>query len=111
MGLSSVRHFSSRRSKRLSEVLRQRGESDRKLSRLLAAGEVTEAFLYAERKGMVHEAGTDEALFAHAAEHYAENLARNIETLVVIPFWDEIERFNPHARAALRRAGLLGSPR
>jgi hypothetical protein len=27
---------------------------------------------------------------------------------VVIPFWDEIERFNGQARPALRRAGLLG---
>ena len=57
---------------------------------------------------MIHETGNDETLFARAAEHYAQNLARNVETLVVIPFWDEIERFNPHARAALRRAGLLG---
>jgi len=95
---------------RLSEVLRQRGEPDRKLSRLLAAGEIAEAFLYAEQKGMIHEAGDDDTLFAHAAEHYADNLARNVETLVVIPFWAEIERFNSHARAALRRNGLLGEP-
>ncbi|MGH7996703.1 MAG: AAA family ATPase, partial [Opitutaceae bacterium] len=95
---------------RLSEVLRQRGEPDRKLSRLLAAGEVTEAFLYAERRGMIHETGNDEMLFSQAADHYADNLAQDVDTLVVIPFWEEIERFNPHARAALRRAGLLGEP-
>jgi len=93
---------------RLSEVLRQREEPDRKLSQMLAAGDVTEAFLYADRKGMIHDATDDETLFGRAAEHYADNLARRIETLVVIPFWDEIERFNPHARAALRRVGLLG---
>jgi ATP-dependent exoDNAse (exonuclease V) alpha subunit len=28
--------------------------------------------------------------------------------MVVIPFWDEIERFNQEARPALRRVGLLG---
>lgn len=93
---------------RLAEVLRQREEPDRKLSRLLAAGAVAEAFLYAERQGMIHEAGDDEALFATAADHYARNLAEQVETLVVIPFWDEIERFNAHARRALRRLGLLG---
>ena len=93
---------------RLSEVLRQREEPDRKLSRLLADGEVVDAFLYAERQGMVHETGDEEKLFATAAEHYARNLAEQIETLVVIPFWDEIERFNQHARRALRRIGLLG---
>src|SRR5262249_49264872 len=93
---------------RLSEVLRQRDEPDRKLSRLLAAGDVAEAFLYAERKGRVHEAGNDEALFATAAEHYARNVAAQVDTLVVIPFWEEIERFNRHARRELRRIGLLG---
>jgi ATP-dependent exoDNAse (exonuclease V) alpha subunit len=93
---------------RLSEVLRQRDESDRHFSRLLAAGEATEAFYYAVRRGMIRETGDDETLFTEAAEHYAENLARHIETLVVIPFWDEIERFNDHARAALRQRGLLG---
>lgn len=93
---------------RLAEVLRQREEPDRKLSRLLAAGEVAEAFLYAERQGMIHEAGNDDALFSTAADHYARNLAEQVETLVVIPFWDEIERFNEHARRALRRVGLLG---
>ncbi len=93
---------------RLAEVLRQREESDRRLSRLLAAGEVGEAFLYAERQGMIEETGDDEALFAAAAERYARNLAGQVETLVVIPFWEEIERFNGHARSALRRAGLLG---
>lgn len=93
---------------RLSEVLRQREESDQRFSRLLAAGEATEAFYYAARRGMIRETGDDEALFAEAAEHYADNLARRLETLVVIPFWEEIERFNSHARAALRRRGLLG---
>lgn len=93
---------------RLSEVLRQRGESDRQFSRLLASGEVTEAFHYAGRRGLILETGDDERLFSEAAEHYADNLVRGIETLVVIPFWDEIERFNGHARQALRRRRLLG---
>jgi hypothetical protein len=35
-------------------------------------------------------------------------LARGFETLVVIPFWEEIERFNADVRDALRRHGLLG---
>jgi conjugative relaxase-like TrwC/TraI family protein len=93
---------------RLSEVLRQRAEPDRKLSRLLAAGDVAEAFLYAERRGLICEAGSDEALFFEAAAQYAKNLAEGRETLVVMPLWDEIDRFTAHARAALRRAGLLG---
>ncbi|ACB74481.1 MobF family relaxase [Opitutus terrae] len=93
---------------RLSEVLRQRGETDRQFSRMLASGEVMEAFHYAARRGLIRELGDDEALFTQAAEHYASNLAQRVETLVVIPFWDEIERFNVHARAALRRRGLLG---
>ena len=57
---------------------------------------------------MIQEAGGDDALFAAAAEHYARNVAEQVETLVVIPIWDEIERFNSHARRALRRRGLLG---
>jgi len=93
---------------RLSEVLRQRGESDRQFSRLLASGEVAEAFHYAGRRGLIVETGDDERLFSQAAEHYADNRVQGIETLVVIPFWDEIERFNGHARQALRRRGLLG---
>lgn len=93
---------------RLAEVLRQREEPDRRLSRLLASGETVEALLYADRQGMIQEAGGDEALFAAAAEHYARNVAEQVETLVVIPIWDEIERFNGHARRALRRRGLLG---
>jgi hypothetical protein len=36
------------------------------------------------------------------------NRQKKIETLVVIPFWDEIERFNSHVRPALRQVGLLG---
>jgi ATP-dependent exoDNAse (exonuclease V) alpha subunit len=35
-------------------------------------------------------------------------VAEQVETLVVIPIWEEIERFNAHARKALRNAGLLG---
>jgi len=93
---------------RLSEVLRQRGESDRQFSRLLASGEVAEAFNFAGRRGLIVEAGDDERLFAQAANHYADNRVAGIETLVVIPFWDEIERFNGHARQALRQRGLLG---
>lgn len=93
---------------RLSEVLRQREERDRRFSRLLARGEVMEAFFYASRRGMIRETRDDAALFSEAAEHYAENIARGIDTLVVIPFWDEIERFNVCARDALRRRGLLG---
>ncbi len=41
-------------------------------------------------------------------KHYASNRMKGIETLVVIPFWEEIERFNTQVRPALRRAGLLG---
>src|SRR5690606_27298604 len=93
---------------RLTEVLRQREEPDRRLSELLAAGRTQEAFVHAERQGMISEAGDDEAMFASAAQHYARNLGEQIETLVVIPFWDEIERFNGHARRELRRVGLLG---
>lgn len=93
---------------RLSEVLRQREEKDRHFSRMLAAGDVLNAFTYAGRQGMIRELGDDETLFRQAAERYADSVARGVETLVVIPFWEEIERFSMHARTELRRRGLLG---
>lgn len=93
---------------RLAEVLRQRSEADRRFSRLLASGAVAEAFEFADRRGLIRESPDDNALFEQAAEHYASNRVKGIETLVVIPFWEEIERFTAHARPALRRAGLLG---
>ena len=94
---------------RLAEVLRQRNEADRRFSRLLATGAVAEAFGFAERRGLIREAPDDHALFARAAEHYVGNRVRGVATLVVIPFWDEIERFNAEVRPALRQAGLLGA--
>ena len=94
---------------RLAEVLRQRSESDRRFSRLLAAGSVAEAFEFADRRGMIRETPDDAAMFERAAEHYARNRVQGVETLVVIPFWEEIERFNAHVRPALRRVGLLGA--
>jgi conjugative relaxase-like TrwC/TraI family protein len=94
---------------RLAEVLRQRNEADRRFSRLLATGAVAEAFGFADRRGLIREATDDNALFAQAAEHYVGNRVRGIETLVVIPFWEEIERFNAQVRPALRQAGLLGA--
>ena len=93
---------------RLAEVLRQRNESDRRFSRLLATGAVAEAFGFADRRGLIRESADDNAMFAQAAEHYVSNRVRGIETLVVIPFWEEIERFNAQVRPALRQAGLLG---
>jgi hypothetical protein len=93
---------------RLAEVLRQRSEADRRFSRLLASGAVAEAFAFADRRGLIRETPDDETLFARAAEHCAGNRAQGIETLVIIPFWEEIERFNAHVRPALRQAGLLG---
>lgn len=94
---------------RLAEVLRQRDEGDRRFSRLLAAGDVAEAFQYADRRGLIREIGDEETLFSKAAEHYAGNRTKGIGTIVVIPFWEEIARFNAQARPALRRAGLLGA--
>ncbi|MGC4074936.1 MAG: MobF family relaxase [Nibricoccus sp.] len=93
---------------RLAEVLRQRNESDRQFSRLLAAGNAQEAFDYADRRGLIREIGSDEELFAKAADHLVANKAKGIETLVVIPFWDEIEQFNASVRPALRGANMLG---
>jgi conjugative relaxase-like TrwC/TraI family protein len=93
---------------RLAEVLRQRTAADRRFSRLLASGDAAEAFAYADRRGMIREAGTDDALFARAAEHFVANRVKGVETLAVIPFWDEIERFNAQVRPALRSASLLG---
>jgi conjugative relaxase-like TrwC/TraI family protein len=93
---------------RLAEVLRQRNEADRRFSRLLASGDVAEAFAFADRRGLIRETENDDALFARAVEHYVGNRQKKIETLVVIPFWDEIERFNAHVRPALRQVGLLG---
>lgn len=95
---------------RLTEVLRQRSEADRRFSRLLAAGDLYGAFRHADQQRMIEEAEEDQALFARAAERYAQNLANGIETLVVIPFWEEIDRFNQHARAALRSVGKLRGP-
>ncbi|MBL9212707.1 MAG: relaxase domain-containing protein [Opitutaceae bacterium] len=92
---------------RLAEVLRQRNEADRRFSRLLASGDAAEAFAYADRRGLIREAGTDDALFVRAAEHFVANRVKGVETLAVIPFWDEIERFNAQVRPALRSAGLL----
>jgi hypothetical protein len=94
---------------RLSEVLRQRREHDRHFSRLLANGDAMEAFHFAARRGLVQETGSDDVLFRISAEHYAANVAAGRDTLVVIPFWEEIERFNVEARSALRRRGLLGN--
>ncbi len=93
---------------RLAEVLRQRTEADRHFSRLLARGDAAEALAFAERQGLVREAPDDRELFARAAAHYVDNRLRKIETLVVIPFWEEIERFHAELRPALRNAGLLG---
>lgn len=106
--LRNVIRYSGTPVTRLSEVLRQREEKDRRFSRLLASGEIADAFDFADRRGMIRETRDDETLFGEAAEHYAENLTRGIETLVVIPFWEEIDRFNVHARDAMRRRGLLG---
>jgi len=107
--LRNVVEHSSTPVVRLSEVLRQRNETDRHFSRLIAAGDTWEAFAFAERQGLLRETSDDRELFAKAAEHYASNRLKGIETLVVIPFWDEIERFNQEARPVLRRVGLLGS--
>jgi len=107
-GLRNVIERSGTPVVRLAEVLRQRNEADRRFSRLLASGEVAEAFGFADRLGLIREASNDDALFANAAEHYTANRVRGVETLVVIPFWEEIERFNAEVRPALRRAGLLG---
>jgi len=93
---------------RLTEVLRQRNDADRRFSGLLASGDVAEAFAFADRRGLIREADDDDTLFARAAEHYVANRVEGVETLVVIPFWDEIERFNSHVRPALRQEGLLG---
>ncbi len=92
---------------RLSEVLRQRGEGNRKFSRLLADGQTLQAMLHAERRGLMEQVTPNTDVFAEAAKHYAEAMAAGDETLVVIPFWEEIGRFNQHARQELRKRGLL----
>lgn len=107
--LRNVLTFSGTPVVRLSEVLRQRSEGDRRFSRLLASGEFVEAFGFAERRGLIRAIDNEDAMFASAAEHYVRNRQSGIGTLVVIPFWDEIERFNAHVRPALRAAGLLGT--
>jgi conjugative relaxase-like TrwC/TraI family protein len=106
--LRNVLQFSGTPIVRLAEVLRQRSEADRHFSRLLAAGAVGDAFAFADRRGLIRSRDNDDAMFSAAAEHYVSNRRQGIETLVVIPFWDEIERFNAQVRPALRAAGLLG---
>jgi len=93
---------------RLSEVLRQSDPADREISRLLGEERACEAFGQAQSRGMVSEQSDEEKLFELAAEHYARNRAEGIDTLVVIPLWDEIDRFSLKAREALRRHGVLG---
>ncbi|MEO7797370.1 MAG: MobF family relaxase, partial [Opitutaceae bacterium] len=44
---------------RLAEVLRQRNEADRRFSRLLASGDVAEAFAFADRRGLIRETEND----------------------------------------------------
>jgi len=94
---------------RLSEVLRQRDPADREISRLLGQGRPIEAFQQAQKRGLVDEEAEENKLFELAAEHYARNRATGIETLVVIPLWEEIDRFSVKAREALRRQGVLGA--
>jgi conjugative relaxase-like TrwC/TraI family protein len=106
--LRNVIRYSGTPIVRLSEVLRQRTEADRRFSRLLASGAVAEAFEFADRRGLIREASDDHTLFAQASEHFVRNRLQGIETLVVIPFWEEIERFNAEVRPALRKARLLG---
>jgi conjugative relaxase-like TrwC/TraI family protein len=107
--LRNVLTFSGTPVVRLSEVLRQRSEGDRRFSRLLASGDFVEAFGFAERRGLIRAIDNEDTMFSAAADHYVRNRRSGIGTLVVIPFWDEIERFNAHVRPALRAAGLLGT--
>jgi conjugative relaxase-like TrwC/TraI family protein len=93
---------------RLTDVLRQRAEADRQFSRLLASGRTREAFSHAQTRGMIESADSDEELFERAAKQYAANVAQGLDTLAVVPFWEEIDRFTVHAREALRREGRLG---
>lgn len=95
---------------RLTEVRRQRHDADRRFSRLLASGATEAAFEFADRRGMIREAADDDALFTQAAERHVADRKRGVDSLVVIPFWEEIERFNTAVRPALRQAGLIGEP-
>jgi len=63
---------------RLAEVLRQRNEGDRRFSQLLASGQVFDAFEYADRRGLIREAGDDGSLFTRAAEHHVSNRTKGI---------------------------------
>ncbi len=93
---------------RLAEVLRQRNEADRRFSRLLATGDAPAAFAFAEERGLIVDTANDNELYARAAAHFVDNTAKGIATLVVVPFWEEIERYNATVRPALRAAGRLG---
>lgn len=93
---------------RLAEVLRQRNEADRRFSRLLATGDAPAAFAFAEERGLIVDTANDNELYARAAAHFVDNTAKGIATLVVVPFWEEIERYNATIRPALRAAGRLG---
>jgi conjugative relaxase-like TrwC/TraI family protein len=93
---------------RLAEVLRQRNEADRRFSRLLATGDAAAAFAYAEQRGLIVDTANDNELYARAAAHFVDNTTKGIATLVVVPFWEEIERYNATVRPALRAAGRLG---
>ena len=92
---------------RLSQVRRQRAAEHRRIAKLLANGQSLKALEAAEAAGMVREIPGARELFEQAAQHYADRLQAGRETLVVIPTWADIDRFNLEARAELKARGLI----
>ncbi|MCB2078374.1 MAG: AAA family ATPase, partial [Novosphingobium sp.] len=91
----------------LSKVRRQRAAEHRHIAKLLANGQSLKALDAAEAVGMVREIPDARELFASAAKEYADALEAARETLVVIPTWADIDRFNLEARAELKARGLI----
>ncbi len=92
---------------RLTNVRRQQRAEHRKIAKLLADGQPLKALEHAESLGMVHEIPEARALFEKAVTHYADQLAQGNETLIVIPTWEDIDRFNEEARRELKARGLI----
>ncbi len=92
---------------RLTDVRRQRAEAHRKVAKLLAQGQSLKALEQAESLGMVHEIPDARELFADAARHYADEVEAGMETLVVIPTWNDIDWFNEEARTELKARNLI----
>lgn len=91
---------------RLETVRRQSKASHAEISELLSKNKFNEAIEKQIENGQLVSAG--DKIYDEAAKEYASQVKEGKDTLVVIPVWDEIDKFTELARAELRVQGLLG---